>query len=100
MKISFLKLLLCIAVVFAFSSAASAQVFVQIRPVAPVIVRPMAPSPRHIWIDGEWIWRGGGYQYNNGYWATPPGPGAAWVPGHWKQTRRGWFWKPGHWRRW
>lgn len=90
----FVLMLFCFAV-----TSANAQFIVKIRPTAPAVVRTMAPSPRHIWIDGEWIWRGNGYQYVNGYWAAPPMSGAVWVPGHWKQSRRGWIWKPGHWRR-
>lgn len=99
MKLPALKLLLLSAVMIAFSSVAGAQVFVQVRPVAPVIVRPAAPSARHIWVDGDWVWRGNGYQYVNGYWMLPPAR-SGWVPGHWKQTRRGWVWKRGHWRKW
>jgi hypothetical protein len=92
---------LWIAVLFMIGTVATAdaQFVVKIRPSAPVIVRAGSPSPRHIWVDGEWVWRGGGYQYVNGYWVVPAGRGTAWVPGHWKQTRRGWVWKPGHWRR-
>lgn len=99
MKISFLKQVLLLAVIVTLSSVASAQVFVQVRPVAPVIIRSVAPSPRHIWVDGDWVWRGGSYQYVNGYWMLPPAR-SGWVPGHWKQTRRGWVWKRGHWRKW
>ena len=98
MKKSVLKLLILVAVVSTFSATAGAQVFIKIRPMAPVIVRPLAPSPRHIWVEGDWVWRGGGYQYKNGYWAVPARRGAIWVPGHWKQKRRGWVWKPGRWR--
>ncbi len=76
------------------------QIYVTVRPTAPVVVRPVAPSPRHIWIDGEWGYTGGRYVYTNGYWGLPRYTGAVWVPGHWKNTlRRGWIWRPGHWRR-
>ena len=99
MKISWGKSLALFALVFTLSFTAHAQVYVTVRPNAPVFARPVAPSAKHIWIDGEWVWRGGRYEYANGYWVVPSRFGAVWVPGHWKQSRRGWFWKPGHWRR-
>ena len=33
-------------------------------------VRPVSPSPGHIWISGNYVWRGGQYIYNDGYWAA------------------------------
>ena len=91
-------ILFVIALAFAFQ--ASAQVYVKIRPVAPVIVRTTAPSPAHVWIGEEWEPRGGKYVYVGGHWAAPPHPGWAWVPGHWKHhDRRGEVWIRGHWRR-
>jgi len=99
MKKIFRQLLVITFFIIGAVVSAHAQFVVKIRPSAPVIVRGGAPSPRHIWVDGEWVWRAGGYQYVNGYWIVPAGRRTIWVPGHWKQTRRGWMWKPGHWRR-
>ncbi|MDX1937742.1 MAG: YXWGXW repeat-containing protein [Flavihumibacter sp.] len=80
-------------------TAAEAQLVVRVRPHAPALkVRPIAPSPRHIWIDGSWAVRGGVYVWSDGYWATPR-HGHVWVNGHWKHRRGGWVWVPGHWRR-
>jgi hypothetical protein len=80
-----------------------AQFVVKIRPEAPVIIRerPLAPSPRHVWIDGDYVWRDNQYVYTEGKWALPEYEGARWVPGHWKfhPRRGGWYWIPGHWRR-
>lgn len=78
---------------------ASAQVVV-VRPSAPVVIktRPIAPSPRHIWIDGEWAWRGGRYVWVDGYWVVPRA-NMIWVAGNWRHRRGGWVWVPGHWRR-
>lgn len=98
MKKYFLKLLL-VFVIVNIAANADAQFFVKIRPYAPIIVRPIAPSPRHAWVEGEWAWRDRGYHYVNGYWATPLRIGSVWIPGHWKSTRLGWMWKPGHWSR-
>ena len=87
-------------ITLAVAFSASAQVYVKIRPVAPVIVRTAAPSPSHVWIGEEWESRGGQYVYVGGHWAAPPHPGWAWVPGHWKHhDRRGEVWIRGHWKR-
>lgn len=94
------KLLKCLAIagVVFTTQAANAQFVVKVRPVAPRIVRVVAPGPRYVWIDEDWGWRGNGYVYNGGRWAAPPAGFVRWVPGHWKDSRRhGWIWKPGHW---
>ncbi|MFT3822418.1 MAG: hypothetical protein QM731_00810 [Chitinophagaceae bacterium] len=80
------------------SFASSAQVYVKVRPSAPVVVRPVAPSPRHVWIDGGWTVRGGRYVWTEGYWATPR-HGRHYVPGRWDHRRGGWVWVGGYWRR-
>lgn len=79
---------------------AAAQITVRVRPARPrvVAVRPVAPSPRHVWIEEEWVPAGATYQWRGGYWAEPPRARAVWVPGHWASRRRGWVWVPGHWR--
>jgi hypothetical protein len=92
------KIIMLFALLMAFAFAASAQVVV-VRPGAPVVkVHPLAPSPKHIWIDGEWAWRGGRYVWVDGYWVTPR-VGMVWVGGNWRHRRGGWVWTPGHWRR-
>ncbi len=86
--------------VMAFSFSASAQsIYVKVRPAVPVVVRPVAPSPRHVWITEEWEPRGGSYVFVGGRWAVPPHPGWVWIPGHWRRTRHGDIWIRGHWRR-
>ena len=87
-------------VALSVTAVADAQFGIRIRPAAPVItIRPACPSPRHVWVNGEYVWRGGNYVYTDGYWAEPRGGYRGWVEGHWKNTRRGWVWVPGHWRR-
>ena len=82
------------------SFATQAQFVVRIRPAAPLVrVRPACPSPRHVWVGGNYNWGGGQYAYTDGYWALPPANSRAWVEGYWKNKRRGWVWVPGHWRR-
>gem|GEM_PF-774416 len=82
-----------------FSLSATAQIEVRVRPAVPVAAaRPLAPSPRHIWIDGGWAYRSNGYVWTNGYWMMPR-PGMVWIPGSWRRTHRGYIWVPGKWRR-
>ena len=92
-------MLATIVFVITLSVDSQAQFIVRVRPVAPVMIRTIAPSPRHVWVDGDYVWREGRYDYNNGYWAEPPFPGQRWIKGHWKNKRSGWVWVPGHWRK-
>jgi hypothetical protein len=82
------------------ATAADAQIYVNIRPPRPraVVVRPVAPSPRHVWVEEDWAPAGRGYRWRGGYWSAPPRQAAVWVPGHWRHTRRGDMWIPGRWR--
>ena len=98
-----MKKLLLIITLFSslqvFVSTISAQeIFVKVRPTAPVVVRPPRPRPEHIWVEGEWEWRDGRYVYMPGYW-TLPRRGFHYVPGYWRHTRRGEVWVRGVWIR-
>ena len=78
-----MKRLLLIAV-FAAGSSLFGQVSLGIRigpPPAPRVlrVRPAAPGPGYVWIDGYWYADGGRYRWHSGYWTRPPYEGAAWV---------------------
>jgi hypothetical protein len=68
-------------------------------PPPPIVVRPLAPFPGTIWIEGEYVWsrRAGAYVIIPGYWARPRARGY-WVPGHWAERRGGSFWVHGYWR--
>ncbi len=93
------RALMMFVLLMSLSFAASSQIVVRVRPAQPVLrPRPVAPSPRHIWVDGGWAYRGNGYVWTDGYWVVPR-PGAVWVPGSWRHRRGGWAWIPGHWRR-
>lgn len=93
------KIVMMIAIAISFSAAADAQITVRIRPSAPRYERPMAPTPRHIWVSGEWNVNKGRYAYTEGYWSEPRGRYHRRSEGHWKHTRRGYVWVPGGWRR-
>ncbi len=47
-----------------------------------VRVRPVAPGPDYIWIDGYWYANGNRYKWHDGYWTRPPYAGARWVAPH------------------
>jgi len=95
------KLIVFCALIFSLLSASScrtrAVVTTRPEPPAAVVVRPPAPRPGYVWIDGEWIWRGGHYVYQRGYWAEPR-RGHAWVAGRWERHGNGWTWRKGYWR--
>ena len=95
-----LKSLLFAGLFISSVAYANAQVYVNVRPVAPRIIaaRPAAPSPRHVWVGEHWVPQGHNYQWQGGYWAAPPRPRAIWVPGRWDTRRRGYVWVPGYWR--
>ena len=100
MKSKVVKLALLVMVVIAAGSfSASAQIYVSVRPTWHEVVRPAAPSPRHVWIGEEWEYRNGAYVATGGHWAMPPHPGWIWVGGHWIHDRRGHQWVAGHWAR-
>jgi hypothetical protein len=92
-------LFMAVSLFTAFKS--NAQIVVRIRPARPravVVGRiPARPSPRHVWVSEGWTVQGSGYAYRPGYWAVPPRAGAAWIPGHWRNTRHGSIWIEGHW---
>src|SRR5215469_7080529 len=68
-------------------AACSAQVSVGITIGAPppprvVAVRPVAPGPDFVWVEGYWYPVGHHYKWHNGYWTRRPYPGATWVVPH------------------
>ena len=44
-----------------------------------VKVRPVAPGPDFLWVEGYWYPVGGHYKWHDGYWTKPPYVGAHWV---------------------
>lgn len=81
-----MKKRLLIALLLGASAMLDAQVSIGIRigpPPAPrvVAVRPIAPGPDYIWLDGYWYADGHRWLWHDGYWTRPPYVGAHWVPG-------------------
>ncbi len=80
-----------------FLQSCSRAVVVEKPVVAAAKAYPPKPSPRHIWVGDNWVWRNGRYLHVNGYWALPPRH-HYWVEGYWKHKHKGWVWVPGYWR--
>ena len=73
-----------LALLLGTAAMMNAQVSFGIRigappPVRVMRVRPVAPGPGYIWVDGYWYVDGGRYRWHNGYWTRPPYGGALWV---------------------
>jgi hypothetical protein len=87
-------------VLSAIPASASTRVYVRVGPPAPIVeVRPVAPGPRYVWVDGYHRWTGRAYAWVPGRWVVPPRARAVWVPGRWVHEKRGYYWVDGHWRR-
>ena len=88
------------ATLFGIATVAGAQVYVRIGPPAPHHeVVPPAPHehPGWVWQQGYHRWDGHQYVWIPGTYASPPYEHAHWVPGHWRDTPRGYVWVDGHW---
>lgn len=84
----------------AWPASAAARVYVRVGPPAAVVeVRPVAPGPRYVWINGYHRWDGHAYGWVPGRWELPPRARAGWVPGRWVHSSHGWYFVDGHWRR-
>ena len=97
MKKKLSKLLLSV-IILSWVSSATAQIYIKVRPVVPVIVPPPAPSPVHVWVDEEWVPSGGVYVYGGGHWESPPHAGYRWRKGYWRRHNNdGEEWVRGRW---
>ena len=78
-------------------AAPQAMVVAQAPPPPPSETIIVGPGPDHVWIAGEWVWRGG-WVWVPGYWARPPRPHAVWVSGYYYRGSRGGHYVGGYWR--
>ena len=70
---------------------------IQMAPPPPQVeVRPVAPSPRHVWVNGHWRWDGGRHVWMPGRWIAER-PGHVWVDGRWVNQGGQWVFYNGHW---
>ena len=88
--------IISIITVVGLSSCGPTAVVVRQRPVAPLYVRTVAPSHKHVWVKGYWVGsRRYGYTYRNGYYTLPPRGHTKYTPGYWVRGRNGYYWKNG-----
>lgn len=97
MKKNILKLVMVAGVLISLASCHSSEV-VTVRPAPVVVNRINPPSPRHVWVEGEYLWRNGHYVYQSGYWVVPTNNHRVYTSGYWAPHKRGYIWVKGHWR--
>ena len=88
----FIGAALLAAMLLTGSPALKAQISVGIGIGAPppprvLRVRPVAPGPDYVWVDGYWYVVDGRYVWHRGYWTLPPYGGAAWIGPRWEGGR-------------
>lgn len=54
----------CLSLVY--SSCRPSVAVVKVHPEAPVNVRPAAPCPGYVWVDGDWVWQKNHYGKEEG----------------------------------
>jgi len=93
------QLLLTLAIAASLTAFTGCAVdgYVETQPADVVYTRPLAPGPDYVWIEGDWIYRGGSYNYRPGYWRRAR-VGRTWQAGHWDHGSRGYHWNRGRWR--
>ncbi len=89
----FLKILSA-AIFISTMISCSARV-VATQPEAVVVERPAPPFTDAVWIDNEYVWRGGTYVVVPGHYVRHAG---VWAPGRWVKVRNGFRWHRGYWR--
>lgn len=82
----------------AIQFAACTPLRVRVQPQATIAIRPLAPTPRHVWVANGYTRQGRRYVPTNGYWTLPQRGRSVYVQGYWQSTRRGNSWVPGYWR--
>jgi hypothetical protein len=82
-------------VLFFLATSCEVEHTVPVKPEAAVVVRTSPPFENGAWIENEYRWDGNTYVVVPAHWERAKG---AWIPGHWKSTRKGYVWIPGHWR--
>ncbi len=95
MKKSLLIILLS-AGLFVLDSCGPSEIIVSNRPGRPYYSRPYSPGQGYIWIEGDWVIRGGRYEWNEGRWARSRN--RLWIAGEWEPRDGGWRWRKGYWR--
>jgi hypothetical protein len=104
-KLTILTLIACFALFVASPAPSSAGVVVGLNvgiapPVAPVEVVAPCPGPGYAWVAGHWGWYPGvGYRWARGVWVRPPFAHAAWIGPRYVAGPHGRVFYRGYWRR-
>ena len=94
---NYLLAFLCVTILLTFLFSCAATVYVPDPPPAPKDeIKPPAPGPKAVWVEGNWKWSGGHYVWVPGHWVK--NPKGNWVEGHWDKRPHGWVWVKGQWR--
>jgi WXXGXW repeat (2 copies) len=80
------------------SAAATQEVtYLPAPPKAPETAPPgTPPNPGSFYVPGAWVWNGGTYMWQAGYWAQVQ-PGYVWTPAYYRWTPGGYVFIPGYW---
>ena len=90
-----LPALLLFAGLLSAALPASAQVYVQVAPPAPVVETiPASPGTGYVWVNGHYRWDGNRYVWVGGRYSRHAG---RYCDGHWRNTAHGYVWVEGHW---
>ena len=74
-------------------------VYVQQRPPARIVeVLLVAPSRAHVWVSGQYDWRGREYVWTPGHYELPRAGFQRYEDGRWVHNRQGWYFVDGRWR--
>lgn len=69
-----------------------------VQPAPVVEAVPASPGPGYAWVAGHWVWNGSAWYWEAGHWAEAPQTLTVWVPGCWVDGPSGRYWQPGHWQ--
>lgn len=73
-----------------------APIVIHTAPPAPVVERVVvSPGPGYAWVPGHYVWHHRRWVWVRGTWIVPPRAGLIWVNGTW-DARAG-SWTEGHW---
>jgi hypothetical protein len=90
------RLLLTTLLLAAATAFGQISIGINIGPPPPprvLAVRPVAPGPEFVWVDGYWYPQGRRYRWHEGYWTRAPFAGARWVAPRHENDR----WFEGYW---
>ena len=100
MKTILFRFMIPLALLIGAALNVNAQIYVKVRPPAPVVVRPPQPSHVHVWIEPGWQPSGAEYRHVEGRWEVAPGPGMVYYHGYWKHhSKKGYVWINGGWKK-